>query len=100
MVYKQKRHRNSITTNQGDTNYRNSKIKIVYANVDGLISKLMELEDIIKDKKPQVICLTETKLSTNILDDTLNFGNYNIWRKDRKIKQGGGVMILTSKGNV
>ena len=57
----------------------------------------MELKDIIKDKKPQVICLTETKLSTNIIDDTLNIGNYNIWRKDRKIKQGGGVIILTGK---
>ena len=53
----------------------------------------MKLKDVVKDKKPQVICLRETKLSTNIIDDTLNIGNYNIWRKDRKFKQGGGVMI-------
>ena len=97
MVHKQKRRANSIKPNQEDANYRNSKIKIMYSNVDGLLSKLMELKDIIKDKEPQVICLTETKLNTNILDDTLNLENYNVWRKDRKIKQGGGVMILTSK---
>ena len=78
MVYKQKRQGNSVKANQPGTNYKNSKIKIVYSNVDGLISKLTELKDIIKDKKPQVICLTETKLSSNILDDTLNLGNYNI----------------------
>ena len=57
----------------------------------------MKLKDVVKDKKPQVMCLTETKLSTNIIDDTLNIENYNIWRKNRKFKQGGGVMILTSK---
>lgn len=51
MVHKQKRHGNRVTTNQGDISYRNSKIKIVYSNVDGLISKLMELKDIIKEKK-------------------------------------------------
>ena len=97
MAQKQKRNGDSRRTRPADSHYRNSRIKIVYSNVDGLISKLMELKDIVKDKKPQVICLTETKLSTNIIDDTLNIGNYNIWRKDRKFKQGGGVMILTCK---
>ena len=57
----------------------------------------MGLKDILKDKKPRVICITETKLSTNILDDTLNLGNYNTWRKDWKGKQLRGIMILTSK---
>lgn len=44
-----------------------------------------------------MICLTETKLSCNIRNEALNIENYNIWRKDRKHKQGGGVVILTSK---
>ena len=90
MVQKQKRNGDSRRTRPPDSHFRTSRIKMVYSNVDGLISKLMELKDVVKDKKPQVICLTETKLSTNIIDDILNIGNYNIWRKDRKFRQGGG----------
>merc|ERR1711980_60312 len=46
-----------------------------------------------KEKKPDVVCHTETNLSDDIQvkidDDT-----YNVWRKDRKARKGGGVMIL------
>ena len=51
-----------------------------------------------KGKTLKVICLTNIKPSTNILDDNVHLQNYNMWRKDTKIKQrGGGVMILTGK---
>ena len=73
------------------------KLEMMYSNVDGLVSKLSEFRDLINEEKPQVICLTETKLNSTILSDTLNFHNYEIWRKDRVSKPGGGVMILTRK---
>ena len=74
----------------------NNTLKILYTNVDGLVSKLMEVRDLIREKKPQVVCLTETKLRNSITNDTLGFENYNVWRKDREGKQGGGVIILTN----
>lgn len=49
-----------------------NKIKILYSNVEGIISKLIQIKDILAVKKLQIGCLTETKLSNNIANDTLN----------------------------
>ena len=70
---------------------------MVYTNIDGLVSKLNELKDYIRVEKPQIVCLTETKLNSKIKNETLNLPDYNIWRKDRQNKSGGGVMMLTRK---
>lgn len=48
--------------------------------------------------KPDVICITETKLDPSTDDVTLGLKDYNIWRKDRADGNGGGVAILTKKG--
>ena len=70
---------------------------MMYSNVDGLVSKLCELRDLMTKDKPEIICLTETKLNSTISNATLNFEGYEVWRKDRESKPGGGVMILTKK---
>ncbi len=44
----------------------------MYTNVDGLVSSLLELKDYLKNNKPDVICLTETKLKEEI---KLRFAN-------------------------
>ncbi len=41
-------------------------LKIMYTNVDGLVSSLSELKDYLKNNKPDVVCLTETKLEEEI----------------------------------
>ena len=77
--------------------YKNAKLKMMYSNADGLVSKLCELRDLITKEKPEIVCLTETKLNATISNATLNFDGYEVWRKDRESKPGGGVMILTKK---
>ena len=69
----------------------------MYTNADGLCSKLPELKDQIKVKNPDVICITETKLKPNITDEALGLERYNIWRKERTNKEGGGIMIMAKK---
>ena len=71
-------------------------ISIMYTNVDGIISSILELRDYIRKSKPDVECLTETKLKEEI---QLHFQKegYNMWRRDRKEKTGGGVLILAKK---
>ena len=69
----------------------------MYSNVDGLISKKLELKDTIQEKNPDIICITETKLKPESTIETLGLDNYNIWRKERTCKDGGGVMIMTKK---
>ena len=77
--------------------YINNISKLLYTNVDGIVSKLLELKDYTKEKEPHIICLTETKLTPRISNDSLNLDEYNIWRRDRNLKKGGGIMILTKK---
>ena len=85
-------------TSQNRRERTNTKhIKIMYTNADSLCSKLQELKDRIQDKNPDIICITETKLESNTTDEALGLEQYNIWRKERKNRGGGGVMIMTKK---
>ena len=85
-------------TNQNRREQTNTKhIKIMYTNADSLCSKLQELKDRIQDKNPDIICITETKLESNTTDEALGLEQYNIWRKERKNRGGGGIMIMTKK---
>ena len=72
-------------------------ISLMYTNADGLCSKLPEIKDQIKVKNPDVICITETKLKPDIADEALGLEHYNIWRKERTNKEGGGIMIMAKK---
>ena len=72
-------------------------LKVLYTNTDGLISKKLELNDLISERKPDVICLTDTKLLKDIEVDLLGWSKYNVWRRDRKHKSGGGVCIMTDR---
>ena len=73
-----------------------NRIKVMYTNIDGLVSGCVELKDYLKERKPEVVCLTETKLKEDIKIGFEKEG-YNMWRRDRKNKGGGGVMILVYK---
>ena len=70
-------------------------LTMIYTNIDGLLSSRLELRDCLKEIKPATVCLTETKLNDTIKFDIDN--NYNVWRRDRVGKSGGGIMIMTSK---
>lgn len=59
------------------------------------MSSKLELEDYLKEMEPEIVCLAETKLREGINLDIDN--NYNIWRRDRVGKGGGGVMIIIKK---
>ena len=68
-------------------------LKVMYTNIDGLLSGLLELRDYLIEKKPDVVCITETKLREEIKISFKEQG-YNVWRRDRKGKAGGGVLII------
>ena len=71
-------------------------LKCLYTNIDGLnASKGSELDIIIQREDPDVICLTETKLSSHCtLTQYLNCQTYNVFRKDRTTGGGGGVLMM------
>ena len=70
-----------------------SKLKVMYTNIDGLLSGMLELRDYLIEKKPDVVCVTETKLREEVQISFKDQG-YNVWRRDRKGKAGGGVLII------
>ena len=72
-------------------------LKVAYTNINGLMSSEGEFNLYLREDKPDIMGITETKLSEGIVLVNLGEGEYNIWRKDRRGKQGGGVMVLTKK---
>ena len=69
-------------------------LRLIYANVDGISSKRLEIVDLLREKKPMVFCMVETKVRKEINLELFGWEGYNIWRKDRVGRLGGGVCIL------
>ena len=77
----------------------NSHLKIYQLNVNSLISqhKRTELNNFLKNHKPDVLLLNETKLNSR---HNIQFKNYNFVRNDRpNNKNGGGTGILIKKNH-
>ena len=55
----------------------------MYTNIVGLIPR-----------KPESVCLAETKSSEGTQTNIENPNNYRIWMKDSKGKNGSGAMIM------
>ena len=72
-------------------------LRVMYTNIDGLGSSIIEVKDYLRDRKPDVMCLTETKLKKEVRPCFKNEG-YDTWRRDREGKGGGGILILTKEG--
>ena len=64
--------------------------------MDGLPSITLEIKDYLSTQKPDVFCIAETKLREEI---HLNFQKegYKVWRRDKKRKGGGGVLIMVQE---
>ena len=75
-----------------------SKLKVMYTNVNGLITGLVELNDYLRDNTPDIVGITETKLDHVIEAINIGDGKYDVYRRDRKGKKGGGVVLLVKKG--
>ena len=69
-------------------------LKVAYTNVNGLISGLNELNDYLDKSRPDIMGIVETKLKGQIPPESVGNGLYKVWSRNRKDKQGGGVMLL------
>ena len=66
---------------------------ILYANVRSINNKLDELRLFISDKHYDIVSITESWLTPEILDCTVNLPNFVVNRDDRHTKIGGGVCV-------
>ena len=66
-------------------------IKLVYANVRGLISKTASIRELLSETDATVLCVTETHL---IEKNGKEVDGYTFFGKARVDKAGGGVGIF------
>ena len=89
---REKRERKRGTGNNGN------ELKVAYMNINGLISGLDELNDYLKKSMPDVMGIVETKLNGQIIPSNIGNESYKAWSRNRKVKQGEGVMLLIKEG--
>ena len=68
-------------------------LRIINVNCQSIRNKQSQVENVIDSLKPDVVIATETWLDPNINNNQIIPSNYNVYRKDRKGKVGGGVLI-------
>ena len=61
-------------------------------NTRSIVNKLAQFHSLIYSKDCDIIAITETWLSENVLDQEIIPTGYTIYRKDRS-SRGGGVML-------
>ena len=72
--------------------------KVAYTNINGIISSLRNLNVYLVKKAPDIMGLAEIKLYEE-LEEVKNIGQnmYNVWKRSRPNKKGGGVMLMVKK---
>lgn len=81
----------------GKTSTTISDLSIIYANIRGLYpnsdhSKIPYLQTLTSEK-PTIVALTETHLSSDIINSEITMNGYSVHRTDRLERSHGGVMI-------
>ena len=71
-------------------------LRILNVNCQSIKNKIPEFHTLVDSVKPDIIFGTESWLSCDIFDAEIFPGNYNIFRRDRAGKQGGGVFIAVN----
>nr|VZI03832.1 unnamed protein product [Spirometra erinaceieuropaei] len=79
-------------------NSAGAKLRCLYTNAQSLISKLDELKLCLVKLSLGVLAATETRLSGNINDNEVALPGYQIYRRDREHRQGGGIVVYVNDG--
>ena len=76
---------------QGNTS--KAELKCVSLNARNIIKKKNELDIMVDEIKPHIIGITESWANNDITDAELGLEGYIMFRKDRMLKRGGGVLL-------
>lgn len=70
-------------------------LAVSFANIRSILPKRDLVCSLIDDNKSNILVFTETWLNPDITDDEIlpHTQSYNIYRKDRSGKRGGGVLL-------
>ena len=69
-----------------------NELKGVCLNARSIVDKQSELDIMVADIDPHVIGITESWANEDIVDAELALPGYVMFRKDRQVRRGGGVI--------
>lgn len=78
-------------------NTNENHIVCYYTNAQSIINKLEEFERLVAELQPHIVGITETWGNETVSDALLCPNNYDIFRRDRRGRTGGGVLLLVHK---
>ena len=86
-----------IVTTKGAPTIRNPAAvpTLLVSNTRSLASKISELQCVPTQNSADIVCITETWLTDNIINDAVSLSGYNLFRKDRR-SRGGGIAVYIS----
>ena len=64
---------------------------LLICNLRSLTSKIDELDAVVSFNQTDMVCISETWLSPAIPDNLVSLSNFNLFRNDRLVSNGGGV---------
>ena len=67
-------------------------------NARSLLPKIDELTSFLSCRQPSVVAVTESWLNSDIEDGLVSINGYNIFRKDRPSRRGGGICVYLPHG--
>ena len=71
-----------------------SSITLCHLNAQSLVNKIDEVRAALLDaKRPTVLGMSETWLNDTISDGEVSISSFSIYRKDRKGRRGGGILV-------
>ncbi len=71
----------------------NKGLKIIHINIRSLLQKIDQLRIIASLGNVDIISVNETFLDSTITNDEVDIGGYELYRKDRGTRHGGGVAL-------
>ena len=79
--------------------FPNNALNICHLNINHILPKLSEIKYLVSnpDSNIDILCLSETFLSSSVQTKEINIQGYNSFRKDRCTKSGGGLLLYISK---
>ena len=75
-----------------------SDLKILTINAEGLRNKRAAFHLLIEEHNADIVCITESKIDSNISSQELFPAQFNVYRKDRD--NGGGGVITAVRSNL
>ena len=70
-------------------------LKIVQLITRSITNKLDQIRLMMHKKSIHILAITETWLDNSWTDNELVITGYNLFRRDRKTAQGGGIIVYT-----